>query len=62
MTLSIPRRKQRGIFKSIERPKGRGIKPQGDLNYDKYFFWIFQIFYENYDVNTPPFKAGMIYY
>ena len=23
----LPRRKQRGIFKSIERPKGRGIKP-----------------------------------
>jgi hypothetical protein len=24
----LPRRKQRGIFKSIERPKGRGIKPK----------------------------------
>jgi len=26
----LPRRKQRGIFKSIERPKGREIKPHGD--------------------------------
>ena len=24
----LPRRKQRGILKSIERPKGRGIKPR----------------------------------
>jgi len=24
----LPRRKQRGIVKSIERPKGRGIKPR----------------------------------
>ena len=23
----LPRRKQRGIIKSIERPKGRGIQP-----------------------------------
>jgi len=27
----LPRRKQRGIFKSNERPKGRGIKPYCDL-------------------------------
>ena len=26
----LPRRKQRGIIKSIERPKGRGIQPLSD--------------------------------
>ena len=30
----LPRRKQRGIIKSIERPKGRGIKPLLDLKYN----------------------------
>jgi len=29
-TNELPRRNQRGSFKSIERSKGRGIKPYGD--------------------------------
>jgi hypothetical protein len=28
----LPGRKQGGIFKSIERPKGRGIKPYYEFN------------------------------